>query len=279
MDPVARLSPAAEDDAPAVPDSRGAPQIQSVVRALTIVEVLARAGRTLALSELCALTGLKRSTAHHLLGTLLARGFVRQDLATREYGIGGRLSELCSLRQEPHQLSDIARGPVRELNQATGEAVHLAVMQGYELVTLLKFDSTHAVRVDTAGPGKSQAAHATATGKAMIAWWPRERLDTLILKLSLRRFTERTITDAALLHGHLARVRKRGWADDIEEFQPGVHCIGAPIRGADASVVAAVSASMPTMRADRRNAARLRELVQHCTTQVSRQLGLHPATF
>ncbi|MEF7613194.1 IclR family transcriptional regulator [Aquincola sp. MAHUQ-54] len=270
------LQPLSADLAEAVA-GRGAPQIQSVVRALTILELLAAAGHPLALSELCSRAGLKPSTCHHLLGTLVARGYVRHDLRTRDYGLGGRMAELCAQPSEHSALLPLAQPAVRLLGTASGEAVHLATMQGCELVTLLKFDSTHAVRVDTGAVGKSQAAHATATGKALIAWWPRPQLDLLIERVALRRFTDRTITDAAQLHTHLAKVRRNGYAEDIEEFQPGVHCIGAPVRGADGGVVAAVSCSMPTMRANRRTAAQVRGLVLACTQEISHRLGHRPS--
>jgi IclR family acetate operon transcriptional repressor len=174
-------------------------------------------------------------------------------------------------------LLPIARPAVLRLAEATGEAVHLATMQGCELVTLLKVASTQAVRVDTGAVGKSQAAHATATGKALIAWWPAQQLEALLARAALRRFTERTITDPARLIAHLARVRRLGFAEDIEEFQPGVRCIGAPVRDAGGEVRAAVSCSMPTMRADRRNTQRVRTMVQACVDTISQQLGHRPA--
>lgn len=257
----------------AVIGARSAAQIQSVARALTIVELLAEAGRSLPLSVLSQRAGLKPSTCHHLLGTLVARGWVRHDMCTRNYMLGDRIAELHERAADPKALPALAQAAVQALGVASGEAVHLATMQGYELVTLLKVECTHAVRVDTGAVGKSWAAHATATGKALLADWPRERLDQLVTRIGLRRFTERTITDPARLHDHLARVRRAGHAEDVEEFQPGVHCIGAPVHSPCGDVVAAVSCSMPTMRSNRASVARIRELVRHCAHDVSMRLG------
>lgn len=256
---------------------RGAPQIQSVVRALAIVEALAQARRPMALSELCSQTELKPSTAHHLLGTLVARGWVRHDLRTRHYALGGRLGELSLLIPVAgDELMAAARPAVLHLAEQSGEAVHLATMRGFELVTLMKVEWTQAVRVDTGAVGKSQAAHATATGKAVIATWPASQLDELLARHPLRRFTGRTLTDPQRLRSHLRRVQRTGFADDLEEFQPGVRCIGAPVLGADGQARAAVSCSMPTMRADRRNTASVRLLLQACVDTISKQLGHHP---
>lgn len=267
------LAPAESADRPA---PRAALQIQSVARALNLVELLALAGRPLALSEVSAHAGLKLSTCHHLLGTLVARGWARHDRRSRDYALGPRLAELPGSRVAAHELVPLALPAVRALNEACGEAAHVAVMQGYELVTLLKLDSSHAVRVDTGGLGKSNAAHATATGKALLAHWRREQVDQFIERMTLRRFTERTIIEAAQLHSHLEDVRRLGIAEDVEEFQPGVHCIGAPVAGADGSVVAAVSCSLPLMRAGRRNATRVRELVRDCARSISHQFGHRP---
>lgn len=261
---------------PVAPAERQPLQIQSVVRALTVLEQLALAARPLPLSVISARAGLKPSTCHHLLATLVARGWARHDRRSRDYALGPRLAELPAGSVADHDVAALALPAVRSLSDACGEAAHVAVMQGYELVTLLKLDSTHAVRVDTGGLGKSNAAHATATGKVLLAHWQREQIDQFIERMTLRRFTERTITDAGRLHLHLDGVRRSGIAEDVEEFQPGVHCIGAPVTAADGRVVAAVSCSLPLMRAGRRNANRVRELVRDCAQTISRQFGHRP---
>lgn len=267
--PTIALVPSADGAAPA----GGSSQVRSVLRALGLVELLATAGRPLPLSEIGARVGLTPSTCHHLLGTLVARGWARHDLRTRHYALGSRLAELVGAPTPGAEIATLAAPALRQLNEATGETVHLAEMQGFELATLLKFDGVHAVRVDTGVMAKSRAAHATATGKALLAHGPAARVDALLAGAALPRFTARTLVEPDALRAELARARRQGYAVDDEEFQPGVVCIGAAVHGLDGQAVAAVSCSLPTLRADRRNVARVRALVRDCARQISDRLG------
>ena len=104
-------------------------------------------------------------------------------------------------RAEPH---------VERINVSTGETVHLAVLQGDNVVTLLKREARHAVRVDTGPVGQSDAAHATATGKAMLAWLPEDEIRRILALKGMTRFTANTITDLTALIEELRLVRRNG---------------------------------------------------------------------
>ena len=107
-------------------------------------------------------------------------------------------------------------------NERTGETVHRAVMQGGELVTLAVLDSHHAVRVVSALGGKSNAAHATATGKAILAWLPDPEIERIIERRGLMRFTDKTIVDRLELLENLRHVRRNGFANGtVELFRHG----------------------------------------------------------
>lgn len=249
------------------------PVIQSVDRALNILEVLMRAGGALSLKDIAYRCGLKASTCHHLLGTLLVRGYIRQSSGTRLYELGNKMLELGAARTRQIDLIGTATPVLQRLNEQTTEAVHLAVIEGHELATLAKLDSRHAVRVDSGAVGKAVAAHATATGKAIIAFWPQAEVDALIRRKGLTRFTEKTICEARGLADDLERVRTRGYAEDHEEFQPGVMCIGAPIRNHESRVIASLSCSTPLMRAREKTLKHIREAVLAAAAEISRQLG------
>ncbi len=120
--------------------------------------------------------------------------------------------------------------------------MHLAVLQADNIVTLVKREARHAVRVDSGMIGRSDAPHATATGKAMIAWLPEDQIRRMLPADGLKRFTEKTILDFDTLIDELRHVRRNGFAIDREEFQPGVICIGSAIRDHAGAVVGAISA-------------------------------------
>jgi DNA-binding IclR family transcriptional regulator len=247
--------------------------IQSVDRALDILEMLAQSRQGLPLMELSARTGLNFSTCHHLLATMARRGYVSQDRRTKYYFLGNRVFGLSDGRTRQLDLLAYAKPALEELNRRTGEAVHLAVVEAGELVTLAKLDSLHAVKVDGGYVGRSKAVHATATGKAILAFQPEDAIYEMLARNGLPRFTDKTICGVEALKQELKAVREQGYSQDSEEFQAGVICFGAPIRDRGGKVVASVSASLPTMRASDAALAQLRHLVPQCADTISQELG------
>jgi IclR family acetate operon transcriptional repressor len=260
-------------EAPVALRERAPGTIRSVDRALDLLEVLSRSGGALALSEISARSGINASTCHHLLATLAARGYISQNGRSREYMIGNKVFDLSDARARQFNLIEVAMPRLRALNEATREAVHLAVIQARELITVAKLDSLHAVKVDSGFVGKSNAAHATASGKAILAWLPEPEQRAIAEAKGLDAFTENTITGLDALRAELALVRRHGVAYDREEFQPGVICIGAAIRNHTGGVIASVSCSTPTMRASDEGLARVEELVKAAAAELSQELG------
>ncbi len=235
--------------------------IQSVDRALDVLEVLSASGTELALGEIASRSGLNSSTCHHLLSTLAARGYV------------GRNPRGRSSRVRQFNLIDVAMPELRRLNQETRETVHLAVMQGYELTTLAILESPHPIRVSTDGAGKANAAHATATGKAILAWLPEMEIARVIAEKGLTSFTDKTITNIADLMEDLRHVRRNGYSVDSEEFQPGVVCVGSAIRDHLGAVIGAIGCSMPDMRASDDFIDKTKQAVHESAKTLSELLG------
>ena len=253
--------------------ANGRGSIQSVDRALGLLEALADAGGEASLSELSRRTSLNISTCHHLLSTLVNWGYVAKIPGRRAYALGARVLYLGQACLRQVDLPRRAQPYIDRINAATGEMVHLAVLQSDNIVTLLKRESRHAVRVDTGMIGQSDAAHATATGKAMLAWLPEEQIRRIVGSQGMTRFTDNTITDFGEFLEALRLVRRSGYAMDREEFQPGVICIGAAIRDHAGAVVGAISASTPGMRASQDHLDRMRDEVVAAANALSTELG------
>ncbi len=247
--------------------------IQSVERALDILEILADADGELALNELAAGAHLNASTCHHLLATLVKRGYAGQTSRTRSYFLGPRITELSDSRLKQFNLSEIATPELRRLNDSTLESVHLAVLQGTSLVTLAKLDSKLPIRVGSDDGMKADAAHATATGKAILAWLPEPEIARVIAQGGLKRYTDKTISTISELMEDLRLVRRNGYSLDNEEFQAGVVCVGAAIRDHAGAVIGSVSGSMPRMRADGDHMAKVKRQVQDCAARISSRFG------
>jgi len=246
--------------------------IQSVDRAVSLLEAIAEAGGECTLTQLSHRTQLNISTCHHLLSTLVARGYVAKVPVRRSYALGARILYLSNACLRQVDLPARAAPFIEKINERTGETVHLAVLQGDAMMKVAKRESRHPVRVDTGTLGKTDAAHATATGKAMLAWLPEDDMRR-VLSHGLTRFTPKTICEWPSLIEALRHVRRNGYAVDDEEYQPGVICIGAAIRDHNGAVVGAISASTPTMRANDEHLSLVREQVCSAVRALSAELG------
>jgi len=206
-----------------------------------------------------------------LLATLIQRGFAAKVPGRRLYALGARilyLGHACLQVDLPRR----AQPYLEAVNRATGETVHLAALQGDAVVTLAVCDARHAVRVDTGKVGKIVAPHATSGGKAILAWLPEDEMRR-ILGHGLKRFTDNTITEFPDFIESLRVVRRTGYAIDREEFLPGVICVGAAIRDQAGTVIGAISASTPSMRASEEHVALMRDEVAAATRALSAEFG------
>ena len=271
-DTTARNRRAIEVADPILARSTERHSIQSVDRAVSLLEAIAEAGGECTLTQLSHRTQLNISTCHHLLSTLVARGYVAKVPVRRSYALGARILYLSNACLRQVDLPARAAPFIEKINERTGETVHLAVLQGDAMMKVAKRESRHPVRVDTGTLGKTDAAHATATGKAMLAWLPEDDMRR-VLAHGLTRFTPKTICEWPTLIEALRHVRRNGYAVDDEEYQPGVICIGAAIRDHNGAVVGAISASTPTMRANDEHLSLVREQVCAAVRALSAELG------
>ena len=247
--------------------------IQSVDRAIDVLEVLAQVGAELPLKEIAHRSGLNVSTCHHLLATLVHRGYVGRSRLGRLYFIGGKISELSRRRPGPFSLVELAMPELRRLNEETGEAVDLNVLQGFQLMSLARLESSHPVGVGRSTMGASMAVHATAGGKAILAWLPEAEVDKVLSRTGLRGFTDNTITDTQVFRAELLKIRRDGYASDYEEFQLGVRSIGSSVRDYNGAVIGAASCSIPELRVTTEVVEKIRDAVCSCAKALCERLG------
>ena len=247
--------------------------IQALDRAFLILDVLADAGGEAKLTEIAATAGLNVSTCHHLISTLHNWGYVARGANSRSYVLGSRILHLSAACLRQVDLPRRAQSFLDRLNDQTKESVQLAIMQDTNLVHILRRESRHAVRVDAGLGGNAGAAHATATGKAILAWLPPNELDRIVADKGLTAFTAHTITDIEALKEEMRLTRRRGYSMDREEFRPGVICLGAAIRDHAGAVVGAISVSSPAFRATDDYIDQLRAHLVAAADELSSELG------
>ncbi len=224
--------------------SRPSGAVQSVDRALVLLEALALAESPVGVGELATRTGLPQGTAHRLLQTLQQRGYVRHD-AARKYSVGNAAIRLADAAQR--SLARTARPYLAELVEMSGETANLAVLEGDDIVYVAQVPSPHTLRM-FAEVGRHVSPHATAVGKVLLAELPDDQVFSLLRRTGLPARTSATVTDLDALVAELDDVRTRGWAVDEQEQETGVRCVAVPVRDGGGQVLAALSLSGPAER-------------------------------
>ncbi|EDY44658.1 IclR family transcriptional regulator [Streptomyces sp. SPB074] len=249
-----------------------AKNIQSLERAAAMLRLLAGGERRLGLSDISATLGLAKGTAHGILRTLQAEGFVEQDAASGRYQLGAELLRLGNSYLDVHELRARALVWADDLARSSGESVHLGVLHlGGVLVVHHVFrpdDSRQVLEV-----GAMQPLHSTGLGKVLCAFDPVARSEAL--ENARKPFTARTVTGAEEFTAALEETRKRGWAADLEETWEGVTSVAAPIHDRRALPVGAVAVTGAVERLCPDGSLRpeLIAAVRECARSVSRDLG------
>lgn len=220
---------------------------------------------TLTLAELTRRCGLPRSTTHRIAEELTELGWL--DRTAAGYQLGMRMFELGELVPRQRNLSQVALPYMEALRTATGASVHLAILDGTEVVYLQVLASKQAPAMNSRRGGRLPA-HATGVGKAILAF-ARPEVVQKVIDTGLPRLTPRTIATPGQLKRELATIRSSRISYDREESNPGVLCAAAPIFGPDDTVVGAMSVS----GFNRRTGPRMGPAVQTATLALARDLA------
>lgn len=220
--------------------------INALRRGLHVLETIAHAGGRLPLTPIAQRLGLHMSTAHHLVKTLEALGYVEQD-EHRGYRLKRRVYQLAAAAWNDDELVHVAEPIVADLGLKTGETAQLAVFDRRQAVVIAKFDA--------AGPwrlydrvGAERPAYCTALGKAQLAFQKPPILHDYLRATALEPFTTTTVTSVPKLTAELKRIARQGYALDNEEFSMGVRCLAVPVFTFTGAVVAALGLFGPSWR-------------------------------
>ncbi|HXZ04286.1 MAG TPA: IclR family transcriptional regulator [Ktedonobacteraceae bacterium] len=224
----------------------GEKSVQIVHRIATVLRAFGNQG-LLGITDLAHVTGLPKSTTHRLVNALMNEGLLVQDEDSHKYALSLRVTALGASILSSHTVRKAARPILMELRDQTRESVHLAVLEGMESVIIDTEDSYFFVRAVNV-PGQHFPAHAVSTGKVLLAYQWEVQLREMLSKVSLTRYTDRTITDTRQLLEELRKVRAHGYAISNGELEEGIDAVAAPIFDHLNSVAAAVSIGGPSER-------------------------------
>lgn len=232
--------------------------VQSVERALDILEFLGSSGEELGVSEIGAATGLSAGTVHRLLSTLGSRGYVHRNKETRKYGLGLKSLSMAVTARE--RLGPLALPFLEELAEVSQETANLAILEQNSVMYVEQAaPKSRMLRIFTE-PGNRVPLHSCGTGKVLLAYQPPRLLEFVLGRTGLPRYTASTITEPSQLREELRGIRRRGYAIDYGEQEEGVRCLAVPVFGPDGEIFASVSLSGPASRLESR---KVEELVPH----------------
>ena len=250
-------------------------RIQTYQKMMDVLECFSTVERQLSLAQIAQTVDLPRTTVHRILTALREIGFIEQDIRGGNYALGIRLFELGSLALANMDLHREAKPFVDRLARLAGEAVHLGVFNGREIVVVEREEGADhpvasATRIETA------PAYCTGVGKAVLAFQDPQ-VTAKVVKNGLKRYTNNTITTTPVLERELARIRKQGYAIDNGEHEIWVRCVAAPIRNAGGRVFAGISVTGPADRISDDRIPILSEQVMQTADSISRHLGYRGA--
>ncbi len=246
--------------------------VQSVDRALSLLEILAAHENGLGLMELSYQAHLTKSTCHRLLHTLIKNGYVKQNEENGPYQLSFKMFRLGAQTIEKMDILKISRPYLQRLKDKFGEVIHLVIRDDQEIVYIDKVETDHTIRMYS-NIGKRGSLYSTSVGKAMLAYGSDDELLALWETLSLEKKTEHTITTWPEFNQEIEAIRKVGYAMDEEENELGVKCIGVAILDYSGLPVGAISISGPTQRMSKEKIDTIKEEILDVKKEISKELG------
>ncbi|MGC9498941.1 IclR family transcriptional regulator [Streptomyces sp. WG7] len=265
----------AEDLARSAPSGRQAGRgtasaVQSVDRAVSVLEILARHGEA-GVTEIADELDVHKSTAFRLLGVLENRGLVAQEKERGKYYLGAGVLRLAGAAAVRLDISQEGVPVCRELADELGETSNIAVLDDDAAVNVMQARGTASVTAQN-WLGRRTPLHATASGKVLLSHLPPTLREGLLAR-PLHRFTEHTVTGAAVLRGELEAVAGQGYAITQEELEIGLAAVAAPVRSHDGKVIASISVSGPVYRLTPDRLPGLAKRVLAAGAELSRRMG------
>ncbi|MDD3225060.1 MAG: IclR family transcriptional regulator [Clostridium sp.] len=246
--------------------------VQSVDRALCILEALSDYEDGLGITEIGQKVSLHKSTVYRLVNTLVNRGYINQDCSTNKYRLTLKLFELGSKKVEKMDLVAVAKPYLKELMEKTGEVVHLVVREGIQIIYVSKVEPPKSIMMYTR-IGMSKPMYCTAMGKAMMAELSEKEVEDIWEKSDVKKYTDNTIVDLDSLKENLKKVKLNGFALDNQEVETGIVCEGAAIKNYKGETCASISVSSSIIGFNENKSLHISKCLLEYANKISRELG------
>lgn len=248
--------------------------IQSLHRALAIIQEVADQRDGVGLVELSNAVGLHRSTAFHLAKTLVSLGLLRQEGGDKRYRVGTRLFSLASGSLDEIEILELATPILARLASQAKASSHIAVRTGVEndVVIIGRCEAPTTIQL-IERVGATRPAYATAIGKVLLAALPSEQWETAVEQMDMKAITAKTITSKKQFLKEVDKVHKAGFAFDEGEFDIDVNCLAAPVFDFRGRVIAAIGISSPAWSLEEKHLGNISQIVTGLAEELSTMLG------
>ncbi len=236
-------------------------------KAMDVLEIIASSTTPLRFTDLLALSDQPRGTLHRQVMNLVEEGLLSVG-RDQTYELGLRLLRFASKSWSRNRFREIAEPVIRKLHDATGETVHLGVLNGTEVIYLDKVESRQTVRMYSQ-IGNASPTYCTGVGKAALSTLDDAKVRKLLSKVNFTKHTPTTIADIDALIAELHDIRRDGVSYDREEHEPGIHCVAAPISSRDGLLAAGVSVTAPAFRVPMKQLKQWSGLVRETARELS----------
>lgn len=247
--------------------------VSSVMKVFGILQALGEQ-KNIGITELSQRLMMSKSTTYRFLQTMKMLGFVDQEGEADKYSLTLKLFEVGAKSLEYVDIIDLADKEMRLISQKTNEALHLGALDVDHIIYTHKIDSGYNLRMQSR-IGRRNPLYSTAIGKVLLAQRDEAFTREALKDVEFIKHTDKTHENVEQLLEELKLVRKQGYAEDNEEQEPGLRCIGAPVYDRFGNVIAGLSISFPTIRFEENRMAEYVDMLQNACRNISEQLGYH----
>lgn len=246
--------------------------IQSVERALQILEYLSGPISEVGVTDIASYMGLGKSTVYGLVNTLVQEGYLEQNPDNKRYRLGLKLFEMGCIVQERMDIREIARPYLKELSEHFRMTVHMALYKDHEVVYIDKMDAPD-TRIVYSQVGKRAPMYCTGIGKAVLAELNPEEADWILSSQELEALTPNTMTKKDEILNSLENIRKKGYSTDHEEVELGLRCVAAAIHDYQGRPTAAISISSSAVKMTEEKMEEAALQVKRAAAEISKRIG------
>lgn len=251
--------------------------MKTLDRFFKIIELLEN-DNNLKLQDISNMLNINKSTVYRFISVMLKYNLVKKNEENGKYSLGLRFLNIATKIIDSIDIRGIAHPYLTELEKITGEAIHLTTFDGKNVVYIDKIESEKPIRMYSK-IGNIAPMHCTAVGKVILTFQKKEKINEIIKKIKLVRYTKNTITNEKEFRNCLEEIRKRGYAVDDSEYEEVICCIAAPIRDYSKRVNSAVSISAVVSRMNFSDLLSFKDVLLEKSSLISESLGFKASNF